>query len=178
MATEQQVKYGWFTNRQGYKLVKLGTVINPAGDKAAEYDFTLDPVAPLTYHDGRGGKYQPNRHYTRQAKDDTTDMGSIPKCLQWLIAKDKYLLAFIYHDSAWEHEGVWYCPPGYEHYIFQRMTLYESNAMLQRMVVADAAGDPLIGFREAQRDAWLIKKAVDLAAMWRQIRRRKPRYPR
>ena len=158
-------------NVQGYTLVKTGDKSNALGERAAEYLFTLDLVNPLTFHDGKGGKYQPNRKYK-------SDMGTIPKLLQRIVAKDKYLLSFLFHDSCWEHGGVWYCAPGYETYAFVKMNRTTSNRLLKDMVLVEGKLYEGIKPAELKRDAKWIKAAVDLYAFWARISRRVPRHKR
>jgi hypothetical protein len=107
-------------------------------------------------------------------------MGSVPKILQFIlrIPKDKYLLSFINHDSAWEHGGIWYCPPGCELYGFVPMSLYATNRMLAEMIPAEGEMDDRIGDFEAKRDAFLVRFGVDIAAAWRNVKGRKARFPR
>ena len=170
-----------FENVQGYNLVKAGTGKNAAGEMVAQYLFTLKKKNPLTYHDGKGGKMQPNRKYDGVGKVVArllTDMGTIPKILQLLIPKDKYLLSFFYHDSAWEHGGIWYCAPGFETYSFVEMGRMEANRLLRDMVLIEGAMDKTIKPGTLKREARWIKRAVDLAAFWFAIKRRTPRHKR
>jgi len=150
---------------------------NPLGFdlKPTEQDgyflFTLNLDSPLTYHDGNGGKLQPNRRYK-------TDLGSIPKVLQVFVAPDKYKLAFLFHDSVWDHGGIWYCAPGYEEYSFVPISRRASNRRLRDMIIAEAAMHEDITPDEARRDAAHIKLGTDIGAVWAFLTRRRPRYER
>jgi hypothetical protein len=159
-----------FGNVLGYKLGLLGMKKGLFGTLSAEYLFTLDLSDPLTFHDDKGGRYQPNRKYT-------TDMGSIPKPLQLLIPKDKYLLSFFFHDSEWAHGGIWYCPAGCDEFVFIETSKKQSNQRLKKMVLVEGA---MYSVRPGtlKREARWIKKAVDLAAFWARITKKKARHAR
>lgn len=169
-----------FENVMGWSIVKAGTGKNSAGEMVAQYIFTLKDPA-LTYHDEKGGKIQPNRKYDGVRKIVArllTDMGSIPKILQFLIPKDKYLLSFFFHDSAWEHGGIWYCYPGCDTFVFVEMSRMESNKLLKEMVLVEGKMDENIKPGTLKREARWIKKAVDLAAVWAGTTRKMPRHKR
>jgi len=160
-----------FINPYGYDLVKVGSARTLLGRKAI-YQLRLHPTDPLTYVDRVGLKYQPNQSYE-------TDMGSVPWALRWLCDKDKYLLSFLFHDSAWEHGAVWACSPDVDGpYQPMPMTRKESNVMLAEMVRIE--GQQMLGIpaTEYGRDSRLIKRAVDLGAWWAKLRGKGPKYPR
>jgi len=161
----------YFENPQGYDCPKLYEGKNSIGELSAIYDFTLDPVAPITWHDGLGGRYQPNKHYS-------TDYGSIPKWLQPWIPKDRYLMSFLFHDSACEHEGMWYAAPGETVFVFVEMSRKEANAMLREMVLVEGALCEEIEPGKLKRDAKWIQYGTDVAAWWNRIRGRGPKYAR
>ena len=62
------------------------------------YEFTSKNPT-LTYIDDDKNEWTPDRHYF-------TDMGSIPKWLQFLIAKDRFL-GFYLHDSGYKFCGLY-----------------------------------------------------------------------
>lgn len=63
--------------------------------------FRLCYPHPLTYRDGNGCDWQPDRH------EDETDLGSIPPPLRGLFPQDEFPLSYIYHDSACRRGGLW-----------------------------------------------------------------------
>ncbi len=146
-----------FENPKGFILDDLID-----GESSGEFMFRLNLDSPLTYHDGKGGKIQPNRKYI-------TDLGSVPKPLQTFVAPDKYKLSFLFHDSAWEHGGLWYCAPGYEEYVFIPTSRRSSNRLLKAMIPVEAAMIEDIMPDEARRDSRHIKLGFT---------RRRPRHER
>lgn len=74
----------------------------PPWRKRALYEFTLDPVAPLTFHLPPHIFIQPDRH-------GFTDMGSIPELAQLLFApKDLHNPSFILHDNVCDYKGLYF----------------------------------------------------------------------
>ena len=67
------------------------------------YDFTLDPIDPLTFHSGDGLEIQPCRAFV-------TDLGSIPEVVQLLIPaldRARYARSYLFHDSAYVKHLAW-----------------------------------------------------------------------
>jgi len=69
------------------------------------YEFKTNIADPLTFHHPDGYSIRPDHHFI-------TDMGSVPKKLQglapWLFSKDLWLKAYILHDAAYAHAGLWF----------------------------------------------------------------------
>ena len=84
---------GYLLNTMGYTLKKI-----PAKEL---YEFTLDPLAPLTYRLLDGSFITPNKHMI-------TDMASVPLILQWIpcFQKDRYI-APLFHDSVYKDKGIY-----------------------------------------------------------------------
>lgn len=110
----------------------------------AVYDFRLVPENPLTYIDAKGIKYQPDRHFQ-------TDQGTIPRAIQWMIQKDRFL-GFYFHDSAYRFGGLYINRPEWKRisyvdkngnisflpeYRWQEMTRSEADKLLRDMMQAD-----------------------------------------
>lgn len=64
------------------------------------YEYREVKANPLEYIDECGRIWRCNRHFL-------TDMGSVPRAFRWLIDKDSFIRAFLYHDDLYEHRGLW-----------------------------------------------------------------------
>ena len=117
-----------FVNQQGYSLVKI-----PQTDPAV-YDFTLNAEKPLTFIHPDGWRLQSDRHFQ-------TDMGSIPKRLQRFLPKDKFLLSFSMHDSAYGHGGLFIAGQDDSEFVFWRMTRREIDDLFCLMLISEGC-DP------------------------------------
>lgn len=62
------------------------------------YLYEPDKQEPLTYHHPDGTKFRLGRM--------ETDMGSIPPFAQWLVQKDVFLFAFLFHDFCYDLNGL------------------------------------------------------------------------
>lgn len=92
---EQRIDYPWMLN---WRLTRwLGKMLT-----TAIYVYNADPIEPCTFHcrpdNGPEVEIQPNKHFV-------TDMGSIPKALDWLFPKDRF--NYFPHDSGYEERGLW-----------------------------------------------------------------------
>ncbi len=145
-------EFGWFVNPQGYSLVKIGEKRWGLMWTVAIYEFTAAPIASLSFVTPMGIRIQRARH-------GTTDLGSIPPCLQQFpsLSKDRFLLSYLYHDSACANGGLWMRHPGDETYSFHDMSRLECDQLLCRMVGAE-------GGNAAQRRA--IYAGVRIGAKW------------
>ena len=132
-----------FINPTGYDLhMVLGRDL---------FEFALDPVHPLTYRDGHGYDWQPDRHFL-------TDRGSIPACVAWLPGYSRNRLAFLFHDSAYNQvdghgHGLYSRLDGAAHYLFQPMTRARADGMMREMLVAEGLR------RTAARAIWCAMRA-------------------
>lgn len=68
----------------------------------AIHSFKLDERHPITWVDRNGGHWQPDRH------ENETDLGSIPPPLRSCFPQDEYEPAYIFHDSAYKHGGLYF----------------------------------------------------------------------
>jgi len=162
----------YFLNPYGYDLVKIGAKRTLFGRRVAQYRFMLDPETPLTYVDAYGLKYQPNKRYE-------TDMGSVPWLLQLRCPKDKYLVSFLFHDSAWNHGGIWCCSPDMdEPWDFMKLSRKEANDMLKEMVEVEGRTLNNEPASEYKSDSRLIRFGVRIGRWVARLRGKKPRYPR
>ena len=125
----------------------------------AIYDFTLNPLHPLTFLHPAGVFIRPDRHFQ-------TDRMSNPKCTQWIWERDRFLGAF-FHDSTYCHGGLWMARgaswksvpeldetgtikflPKFE---FQEMSRLEADNLLAVMI----RHDPAPGSRLSAAAIWL-----------------------
>jgi len=152
-------QFGWFENPRGFRRDKLRNQRYLLLFHKAVYEFTLDSVAPLTFHLPSGVRIQPDRHLAE------TDMGSTPASLQLFVPKDRFLLSYLFHDSAYHHGGLYMAYPPYsDEFNFQPMSQFEADCLLRTMVRAEGAS--AVG-------AALIYRAVRLGG-WASYRPYKP----
>jgi len=124
-------KFGHFDNDRGYRLDKIRDDPYLWIFTKAMYEFTLDPDKPLTYVTPNGTRLQPDRHLAE------TDMGSIPLTLQIFIPKDRFLKSFMFHDSGYNHGGLYMAPVGSNQFVFAPMSRSEVDNLLWFMVGAE-----------------------------------------
>lgn len=129
---KRRKEFGYFTNPLGYDLVKLRNERYFYIFSKSIYRFTLDPQNPLTFHHPDGRKMLP-------VAEMETDMGSTPKFLNLFFPKDKYLKAFIFHDSGWLKMGMWVMEPLTDEFVFEQMTYCQMNDLLGLMCSATGA---------------------------------------
>lgn len=123
-----QTEYGCFLNPKGYKAPwdhNEGIIF-----KKAIFEFSLESP-PLMFKDKSDDIWMTDRHFF-------TDWGSIPTILQPIIPKDLYL-GYLFHDSAYGHHGLWVCRKSQNIFIFQPLTMTESNKLLYEMMLAQNA---------------------------------------
>ncbi len=124
------------------------------------WEFTNDPDDPLTYRDGDGTDYQPDRHYL-------TDGGSIPPPLWGLgvlqLSPWAFPRPYSFHDCGFQYGGLYVRRPAGIAFVFERMTRQALNALLCRMIRADGgtpfdAGAVGAGLAIGSRFAWDEKR--------------------
>jgi hypothetical protein len=125
--------HGWFENPQGYSLTWLRNERYAWLFTKAIYEFQLNLDSPLTFHHPDGRRIQPDRHVSE------TDMGSVPLTLQMWIPKDRYLLAFLFHDSGYDHGGLYVALPGQEQFGLAVMSRLQLDELLRLMCRAQGA---------------------------------------
>lgn len=95
------------------------------------YEFNNDPSNLLTATCGLV-QYRPDHHFF-------TDLGSTPGLMQFLaprwFAKDGFSKAFLFHDSAYIHHGVWVNVNG--KWEFRKLSRKQADQMLYDMVIAE-----------------------------------------
>lgn len=116
-------EFGVFTNKTGYSLFKLRDERYAFLFSKAIYEFTLDPDDPLTYTFPDGRRLRPDRHCE-------TDMGSTPHLLRLFFPKDRFLLSYIFHDSAYRHGGLFMAKPTSCIFEFVEMTRKQKDLFL------------------------------------------------
>lgn len=119
-----------FINIEGYtcpKVLDKPQGLFGWGVPKAIYQFDLDKKNPLTLHYIDGLYYRPNKHFL-------TDQGSVPRFAQTFIPKDRFLLSFLFHDSAYIDGGLWVCGTYDGEYKFVEMTRAEIDSMLYHMI--------------------------------------------
>jgi len=118
------------------------------------YEFQNDVKDPLTYEDADCNLIRPDAH-------TFTDMGSVPKLCQFLLpkwfAKDRYISAYIFHDDAYNHKGLWFAMA--EGWQFIDISRRQADNLLREMVTdlgASKANAYLIwlGVRIGGRFSW------------------------
>lgn len=117
-----------FENPRGFDLGKLrderrGFILAPL----TIWEFRLDPEHPLTYITKQGLRIQPDRHVAE------TDMGSIPAILQPWISPSRFLLSYLFHDSAYHHHGL-YVLVHRHGYVYDPMTRKAADQLLREMI--------------------------------------------
>jgi len=96
------------------------------------YEYTADPVDPLTFQAGPSLFIRPDRH-------GETDMGSVPEILQWLVCpKDLHTPSFIVHDSACREHGLYFASRYEGPYTFSRLSSASAARLLWQCL--EAAG--------------------------------------
>ena len=117
------------------------------------YEFTNDDADPLTCCVD-GILYRPDHHYK-------TDLGSVPRTFQFILpeyfAKDRYVKSYLFHDSAYNHGGVWVAVNG--GWEFKAITRKQADEMLRDMILLEGgskANARLIywGVRAGGRFSW------------------------
>jgi len=127
-------KFGHFENAiDGYKLPKIRDKWRFGIFPKAIYEFTLDEDDPLTFVDTDGTRIQPDRHLAE------TDMGSVPWLAQLAIPKDRFLLSFLFHDSAYKHHGLYFAVAGSDLFVFVPLSRKEVDDLLRQMCGAEGA---------------------------------------
>jgi hypothetical protein len=113
------------------------------------FEYTLDPVHPLTWVDCSGAQWQTDRHGFR------CNGGTIPAPFRFLRAYHpmRYPRAYGYHDDIWTPKtdvpgregeslhGLWRKRPWDADFSFCEISRTESNFMLRDMIVVE--GGPL-----------------------------------
>lgn len=100
----------------------------------AIHSFQLHRLHPLTWVDRNGMHYQPDRH------EQETDLGSIPPPLRARFPQDEYEPAYVFHDSAYRHGGLYTSVTLDGPYKFTRMTRKEADDLLADIIYALGGG--------------------------------------
>ena len=116
-----------FRNPKGYTLSIV------TGSR--KFEFQLDLLAPLTYLDGAGNDYEPDRHFW-------TDLGSVPWCEEWVPGYSRNRLAFIFHDSTYNTvpglgHGLYVRAPGFHEFRWVALTRRQSDDLMRVMLLAE-----------------------------------------
>lgn len=110
------------------------------------YEFTLDRVNPLTYVDKDGGRWQPDRHMF-------SDRASVPNFAHSIIDPGCIERPGWLHDSGYEDEGLYYCPPNGSLFEFRSMSRNELDTLLRWMALADVPPDSKNDVTESEAQA-------------------------
>lgn len=147
---------GTWINPCGYTLRPTGKWRNGMGrllglgalwgwyHKRREYEFTLDPVAPLTFAHPDNYFIQPDRH-------GFTDLGTIPEILEPVMPRNQYEPDYILHDSACDHHGLYFSSTLTGPFVFCPISSKAAHVLLGATVRADGA---------SEIQAWAIETAV------------------
>ena len=98
----------------------------------ALYRWDQDPVDPLTYHAPNGCRYRPRSGLT-------TDMGSIPAAVQCAYPKDRFLKAYLLHDSGYDDQGLAVAEAGADSFAFRELRRDAVDDLLFLGVAAEGA---------------------------------------
>ena len=116
-----------------------------------QYEFTLDPQAPLTWQAGVTCYVQPDRH-------GLTDLGSIPEQLRPWLSINRFEASFLMHDSACREHVLYFTGTFDGAYVKCHVGSERAHALLRDMVRAEGGN---------RLTAWLV---------WRVVRRFGPRW--
>ena len=98
-------------------------------------EFTLDAQNPLTWCDGEGREWQPDRHFY-------TDRGSFWDIVSVLIGCSKNQLAFLFHDSGYTPvkgfgRGLYCRVAGFKGFSFRPLSKAQLDDMCRRMLISE-----------------------------------------
>ena len=137
--------FGEFINPTGYILRPMGTWEPGAGylfgltalvglrRKRKQYEFTLDPVAPLTFRHPDGCFIQPDRH-------GLTDLASIPIQLEPVAgARNQYEPSVLVHDSVCREHGLYFSPQLEGPFTFSPVSSPDAHRLLRLCLRAEGA---------------------------------------
>jgi hypothetical protein len=124
---DQTERHPCFRNPQGYDMRMV-----PGKDL---FEFFLDYSDPLTYCDGAGHDWQPDRHFL-------TDRGSIPNVIARLPGFSRNRLAFLFHDSAYNYvygrgHGLYRRMAGFHEFSFVPLTRRQADDLMREMLLAE-----------------------------------------
>jgi hypothetical protein len=94
------------------------------------YEYEADVKHPLTFVHPDGRQFRPDNHFF-------TDMGSVPRVLQILVPKDRFLLGFILHDSCYRFKGLWVSGNNGKSFLFTELLRAEADELLRLMAIYD-----------------------------------------
>lgn len=99
------------------------------------FEFFLDDDAPLTYCDGAGHDWQPDRHFF-------TDRGSFWDIVSKLTGVARNQLAFLFHDSAYKTvdglgHGLYRRMVGFDRFTFVRLSRRQIDDLMREMLLAE-----------------------------------------
>jgi hypothetical protein len=121
-----------FLHYDGYYLKDAGMGRYVGKLKKALYQFTASMTNPITFRRENGELIQCDRHFT-------TDFGSIPRLLQPIVPASQYRAPFIFHDSAFLHNGEYVKGSDDLVFSFRPLTMSEANERLYEMMRAEGA---------------------------------------
>ena len=131
-----------FINPTGYTLRPTGKWEPGAGylfgltalvgirRRRKQYEFTLDPQAPLTFSRQVGLYIRPDRH-------GLTDLGTIPEQVEAIISRSRFEASFIMHDSACRERGLYFSSTFDGPYVFCAISSDDAHRLLRRCIVAE-----------------------------------------
>jgi len=149
-------KYGQWLNPTGYVLHPTGKWEPGMGylfglgalvgwrRKRRQYEFRLDPVAPLTFEHPNGFYVQPDRH-------GFTDLGSIPEILEPFVHRTSYEPSFLLHDSACREHGLYFSSQVEGPFVFCEIGSDAAHRLLRMTTRAEGAWRQM---------SWAIYQAV------------------
>lgn len=137
-------EFGAFLNPRGFDRDKLPTprppwykaVLRPLFGQLEHYEITLHRDAPLMFRWPDGRLWQTDWHFI-------SDGGSVPPLLHTVVGEpDHFLLAYLFHDSAYCHHCVYEAPNAIGAFVKRQVTKAEADRALYDMVLVEGGLRP------------------------------------
>ena len=149
---------GQFVNAkegEGFDWVQVGVKRRLGIFPRVQWEFRLNPLTPLTWHDV-SGFWQPDCKRI-------TDGGSVPSLIRPFLPEAQFPASYSFHDCAWSKQadgriGLYRSAAFAGPYEFCPLTRRQSNTMLQAWIETEGGGAIARAF---------IGAGVGLGRLWR-----------